>query len=81
MLVLNLRLAVWLWVLSLALAALAACSPPAPGSATQLEPGTYTPLGGVQKSAQPTSSDLADVQAAEKGALNEPALVEFYADN
>jgi hypothetical protein len=74
----NIRFAISFSILSLALAA---CSPGMQGSPTQLEPGRYTALGGVRKSEQPTASDLADMQAAENGTLNEPALVEFYADN
>ncbi len=75
------RLVVMLLAASLALVALAACSSTSQDSPLQLNQGQYTPLGGVTKSAQPTASDLADMQAAESGALNEPALVEFYADN
>ncbi len=63
------------------LVALAACSSAPHGSGIELQQGQYTQLGGVPKSAQPTASDLAEMQAAETGALNEPALVEFYADN
>ncbi len=65
----------------LASLALAACraSSSAPPTLT-LNAGNYTPLGGVQKNDQPTPSDLADLQAAEKGTLGQPALVEFYAD-
>jgi hypothetical protein len=64
------------WVL----VALTACSgTPTPGS-INLQPGRFTPLGGVQKNSQPTASDVADLQAAENGTLNQPSLVEFYAD-
>lgn len=48
--------------------------------APALTAGSYTPLGGVQKSDQPTPSELADLQSAEGGTLGQPALVEFYAD-
>ncbi len=46
----------------------------------QLNGGDYTPLGGVQKNDHPSSSDFADLQAAQNGALRLPAFVEFYAD-
>jgi hypothetical protein len=45
-----------------------------------LNPGNYTALGVNPKSAQPTPSDLADLQAAESGTLKLAALVEFYGD-
>lgn len=77
----NFRDAVSVSILLIALPSLAACSPTPQGSPNQLEPGRYTALGGVRKSTQPTASDLADMQAAENGSLNQPALVEFYADN
>ena len=62
----------------LALGACRASSSAAP--TVTLNAGNYTPLGGVQKNAQPTPSELADLQAAENGTLGQPALVEFYAD-
>ncbi len=70
-------------LMTLSLLLLAACSanqPASSGSPLALQPGNYTRLGGVQKNNQPTASDLADLQAAESGSLNQPALVEFYAD-
>ncbi len=65
------------------LLALAACNggaTPTAANSLSLEQGHYTPLGGVQKNANPTASDLADLQAAENGTLGQPVLVEFYAD-
>ena len=60
---------------------LVACNSATPTPASvQLNPGAFTPLGGVQKNDQPTASDFADLQAAESGALHLPAFVEFYAD-
>ncbi len=62
---------------------LAACSSATPTqtpSSIQLNAGAYTPLGGVQKNDNPTTSDFADLQAAESGALHLSAFVEFYAD-
>jgi hypothetical protein len=68
-------------LIALASLSLAACRAGSPGSpALTLNPGNYTPLGGAQKSDQPTPSEWADLQAAEKGTLGQPALVEFYAD-
>ncbi|MGB8647315.1 MAG: hypothetical protein WCF84_18910 [Anaerolineae bacterium] len=72
-----------IWITLIALIALfvqSGCNPSAPASPAALSPGNYTPLGGVQKNNQPTTSDYADLQAAESGTLNQPALVEFYAD-
>jgi hypothetical protein len=60
--------------------ALAACGGSSAAPTVTLKAGNYTPLGGVQKSDQPTPSELADLQAAEQGTLGQPALVEFYAD-
>jgi hypothetical protein len=60
---------------------LVACSAPAPTTAPiDLSAGKYTVLGGNPKPAQPTPSDIADLQAAQNGALQQPALVEFYSD-
>ncbi len=60
---------------------LAACSGTTPTpTSIQLNGGDYTPLGGVQKNDHPNSSDFADLQAAQNGALRLPAFVEFYAD-
>lgn len=70
----------WVWQGFALLALFTACSAnPTPGPIS-LNGGNYTPLGGVQKNNQPTASDIADLQAAESGALGMPALVEFYAD-
>ena len=69
-----------LWTFIMAIGALAACGGVQATPTPLLTGSNYTPLGGVQKSAQPTASDFADLQAAENGALGEPALVEFYAD-
>ncbi len=63
-----------------ALMLLVGCATATPTSTALLNPGNYTPLGGVQKNNQPTTSDYASLQAAESGTLNQPALVEFYAD-
>ncbi len=75
------RLRAVLFAVLLAPVAIAACSSAPQASPLQLNQGRYTPLGGVAKSTQPTASDLADMQAAETGTLNQPALIEFYADN
>ncbi len=63
-----------------ALAQLAGCASATSTPQGLLNPGNYTPLGGVQKNNQPTTSDYAALEAAQSGALNQPALVEFYAD-
>ncbi len=63
-----------------ALVLLTGCATATPTSSALLNPGNYTPLGGVQKNSQPTTSDYASLHAAESGALNQPAFVEFYAD-
>ncbi len=70
----------WGIVFAVALALLAGCATATPTSPALLNPGNYTPLGGVQKNNQPTASDYASLQAAESGTLNQPAFVEFYAD-
>ncbi len=62
------------------LLALVACGSSATSEQVLTNGGNYTPLGGVQKNDHPTASDFADLQAAENGALGQPALVEFYAD-
>ncbi len=67
-------------IVVIAIAELAGCASATPTSTGLLNPGNYTPLGGVQKNNQPTTSDYASLQAAESGTLNQPALVEFYAD-
>ncbi|HEX9075400.1 MAG TPA: hypothetical protein VF932_06450 [Anaerolineae bacterium] len=71
-------------IAALAILMLAACSSGQPASTTDsplaLQPGNFTRLGGVQKNYQPTASDFTDLQAAEAGTLDQPALVEFYAD-
>ncbi len=59
---------------------LTGCASATPTPNALLNPGNYTPLGGVQKNNQPTTSDYASLQAAESGTLNQPALIEFYAD-
>ncbi len=70
-------LAVCAFVAALSLFACTASPTAAP---IHLQPGQFTALGGVQKNSQPTASDFADLQSAENGTLNQPALVEFYAD-
>lgn len=70
----------WLGILAIGVF-LSACASATPTPASiQLNAGAYTPLGGVQKNAQPTASDFADLQAAEDGSLHLPVFVEFYAD-
>jgi hypothetical protein len=69
-----------LFALLIAAGALGACGAVQATPTPLLTGSNYTPLGGVQKSEQPTASDLAGLQAAENGALGEPALVEFFAD-
>ncbi len=71
----------WVGVVVLSLLGLIACSASATPGPIQLTGGQYTPLGGVPKNNQPTASDIADLTAAQNGALQRPALVEFYADN
>jgi hypothetical protein len=67
-----------LMLAALALGACRASTSTAPTVA--LSAGNYTPLGGVQKSNQPTPGELADLEGAENGTPGQPALVEFYAD-
>ena len=43
------------------------------------ESGATNPIG-LQQSSHPTDTDIANLQAAEKGALNQPALIWFHAD-
>ncbi len=57
------------------------CGANQPPLTITLGDGRYTPLGGVQKNDNPTASDFTDMQAAESGSLQQPAFVEFYADN
>jgi hypothetical protein len=58
---------------------LGACASPTPAPIT-LAPGNFTALGVNPKSDAPTPSNIADLQAAETGTLQLPALVEFYGD-
>ncbi len=74
------RMIGYIIVLLVALALFTGCAAATPTSAGSLNPGDYTPLGGVQKNNMPTASDYASLQAAQSGTLNQPALVEFYAD-
>ncbi len=74
------RVTRWAIAVLVALVWLTGCATATPNSPTLLNPGNYTPLGGVQKNNQPTTSDYASLQAAESGTLNQPAFVEFYAD-
>ena len=60
--------------------ALAACSAAPTAAPITLNPGNFTALGVNPKSAQPTSSDMAALQAAEAGSLQQPSFVEFYGD-
>ncbi len=63
-----------------ALVLLAGCASATSTPPGLLSPGNYTRLGGVQKNNQPTASDYTALEAAQNGTLNQPALVEFYAD-
>jgi hypothetical protein len=67
---------------ALCLIALSACSGAAAPTAVPitLSPGNYSALGANPKPAQPTKSDIADLQAAQNGTLQQPAMVEFYSD-
>jgi len=67
------------FVFAIVLVMLAACASPTPAPIA-LAPGNFTALGVNPKSAAPTPSDLVDLAAAEQGALQLPALVEFYGD-
>jgi hypothetical protein len=71
-----------LGVSTLCLLALSACSAASAPTAAPitLNPGNYSALGANPKPAQPTKSDLADLQAAQNGTLQQPAMVEFYSD-
>lgn len=59
---------------------LAACNAAPTAAPITLNPGNFTALGVNPKSDHPTPSDIADLQAAEAGALQQPAFVEFYGD-
>lgn len=48
-------------------------------NAVTLNSGETNPIG-LQQSDHPTDTDIAGLQAAEQGALGEPALVWFHAD-
>ena len=74
------KLVLVLCAMVIAFLALSACSSGQPAPTVSLGASNYTPLGGVQKNDHPTTSDLADLQAAEQGTLGQPAFVEFYAD-
>ena len=76
----NVRLLLSLVVSLVSVLALGACSAAPTAVPITLNPGNFTALGVNPKSAQPTPSDLADLQAAEAGTLQQPAFVEFYGD-
>ncbi len=65
---------------ALALVALAACNATPTVVPITLKGGNYSALGANPKPAQPTASDIADLQAAQNGTLQQPAMVEFYSD-
>jgi hypothetical protein len=71
-----------LGVSALCLFALSACSAASAPTAVPitLSPSNYTALGVNPKPAQPTKSDIADLQAAQNGTLQQPVMVEFYSD-
>lgn len=48
-------------------------------SANSSDANASNPIG-IQQSANPTDTDIASLQAAEGGALSQPALVWFHAD-
>jgi hypothetical protein len=62
------------------LLALAACSATPTVAPITLNEGKYSALGANPKPAQPTASDLADLQSAQNGTLQQPAIIEFYSD-
>ena len=65
---------------ALALVALAACNATPTVAPISLSAGKYSALGANPKPAQPTASDIADLQAAQNGTLQQPVMVEFYSD-
>lgn len=70
-------------LLALAIVALIAsvgCSASPTVAPISLNEGKYSAIGANPKPAQPTASNLVDMQAAQNGTLQQPALVEFYSD-
>ena len=79
----NPRLSAFICVLFnfMIVVALSACAAAAPTPAPiTLSPGKYSALGANPKPAQPTQSDIAGLQAAQNGTLQQPVMVEFYSD-
>ena len=71
-----------LGISALCLIALSACSAAAAPTAApiNLSASNYSALGANPKPAQPTKSDIAELQAAQNGTLQQPVMVDFYSD-